>query len=194
MKMELLQAGLDYPLDKLSFADVMQFADFGPKLALNQPKVVDGIDPVYFLKFPVLSDKLQDPFMAPPPTVENTDEQFTGVSEDGKVASTFVIDEEEERDGVETRASENASVQLHLLESKNRRKRPRSVKTSEEVESQRMTHIAVERNRRKQMNEHLRVLRSLMPGSYVQRVRPLLPFLVSVYCMCFKCFRRFEEF
>ncbi|GFP92859.1 transcription factor fama [Phtheirospermum japonicum] len=32
-----------------------------------------------------------------------------------------------------------------------------------------MTHIAVERNRRKQMNEHLRVLRSLMPSSYVQR-------------------------
>ncbi|KAK3137873.1 hypothetical protein QOZ80_5AG0361560 [Eleusine coracana subsp. coracana] len=32
-----------------------------------------------------------------------------------------------------------------------------------------MTHIAVERNRRRQMNEYLRVLRSLMPGSYVQR-------------------------
>jgi hypothetical protein len=52
-----------------------------------------------------------------------------------------------------------------------RRKRPRTVKTNEEVESQRMTHIAVERNRRRQMNEYLRVLRSLMPGSYVQRVR-----------------------
>jgi len=54
-----------------------------------------------------------------------------------------------------------------------RRKRPRTVKTSEEVESQRMTHIAVERNRRRQMNEYLRILRSLMPGSYVQRVRSL---------------------
>ncbi|PKU71284.1 Transcription factor FAMA [Dendrobium catenatum] len=32
-----------------------------------------------------------------------------------------------------------------------------------------MTHIAVERNRRRQMNEHLRVLRALMPTSYVQR-------------------------
>ncbi|KAI5019088.1 hypothetical protein ZWY2020_043976 [Hordeum vulgare] len=32
-----------------------------------------------------------------------------------------------------------------------------------------MTHIAVERNRRRQMNDYLRVLRSLMPGSYVQR-------------------------
>ncbi|KAH9308918.1 hypothetical protein KI387_036829, partial [Taxus chinensis] len=36
-------------------------------------------------------------------------------------------------------------------------------------DGQRMTHIAVERNRRKQMNEHLAVLRSLMPGFYVQR-------------------------
>jgi hypothetical protein len=33
-----------------------------------------------------------------------------------------------------------------------------------------MTHIAVERNRRRQMNEYLAVLRSLMPPSYAQRV------------------------
>ncbi|KAF0928420.1 hypothetical protein E2562_003238 [Oryza meyeriana var. granulata] len=32
-----------------------------------------------------------------------------------------------------------------------------------------MTHIAVERNRRRQMNEYLAVLRSLMPPSYAQR-------------------------
>uniref|UniRef100_A0A803MNR9 Plant bHLH transcription factor ACT-like domain-containing protein n=1 Tax=Chenopodium quinoa TaxID=63459 RepID=A0A803MNR9_CHEQI len=56
----------------LSFADVMQFADFGPKLALNHPQrlqhqensnadqeddhTITAIDPVYFLKFPVLSN------------------------------------------------------------------------------------------------------------------------------------------
>lgn len=50
-----------------------------------------------------------------------------------------------------------------------KRKRSRVCKNSEEVESQRMTHIAVERNRRKQMNEHLTVLRSLMPVSFIQR-------------------------
>ena len=33
-----------------------------------------------------------------------------------------------------------------------------------------MSHITVERNRRKQMNEHLSVLRSLMPCFYVKRV------------------------
>ena len=35
---------------------------------------------------------------------------------------------------------------------------------------QRISHISVERNRRKQMNEHLSVLRSLMPCFYVKRV------------------------
>ncbi|CAJ1971725.1 unnamed protein product [Sphenostylis stenocarpa] len=50
-----------------------------------------------------------------------------------------------------------------------KRRRTKSAKNKEEIENQRMTHIAVERNRRKQMNEYLAVLRSLMPPSYVQR-------------------------
>ncbi|TVU15975.1 hypothetical protein EJB05_39520, partial [Eragrostis curvula] len=50
-----------------------------------------------------------------------------------------------------------------------RRRRERSVKSREDAESQRMTHIAVERNRRRQMNEYLAALRSLMPESYVHR-------------------------
>ncbi|CAN0928077.1 Transcription factor bHLH71 [Linum grandiflorum] len=53
--------------------------------------------------------------------------------------------------------------------SKKRRRKARVCKNKEEAESQRMTHIAVERNRRKLMNEHLALLRSLMPPSYVQR-------------------------
>lgn len=51
-----------------------------------------------------------------------------------------------------------------------KRKRTRQTKNKEEVEHQRMTHIAVERNRRRQMNDHLSVLKSLMPPSYIQRV------------------------
>ncbi|KAI9111325.1 hypothetical protein K1719_017737 [Acacia pycnantha] len=50
-----------------------------------------------------------------------------------------------------------------------KRKRTRPVKNKEEVENQRMTHIAVEWNRRRQMNDHLSVLRTLMPPSYIQR-------------------------
>ncbi|KAJ6712089.1 TRANSCRIPTION FACTOR BHLH71 [Salix purpurea] len=52
---------------------------------------------------------------------------------------------------------------------KKRRRKPRVCKNREEAETQRMTHIAIERNRRKLMNEYLAVLRSLMPESYVQR-------------------------
>lgn len=51
-----------------------------------------------------------------------------------------------------------------------KRRRTKINKNKEEVENQRMTHIVVERNRRKQMNDYLAVLRSLMPASYVQRV------------------------
>ena len=54
-----------------------------------------------------------------------------------------------------------------------RRRRARSCKSREETETQRMTHIAVERNRRRQMNEYLTALRSIMPETYVQRVRAL---------------------
>ncbi|KAI3670348.1 hypothetical protein L1987_87939 [Smallanthus sonchifolius] len=53
--------------------------------------------------------------------------------------------------------------------SRRKRRRTKSGKNKEELENQRMTHIKVERNRRKQMNEYLAVIRSLMPSSYVQR-------------------------
>ena len=61
--------------------------------------------------------------------------------------------------------------------SRPKRRRSKSKKNQEEIENQRMTHIAVERNRRKQMNEYLSVLRSLMPESYVQRVYNISVFL-----------------
>ncbi|KAK8493032.1 hypothetical protein V6N13_016173 [Hibiscus sabdariffa] len=50
-----------------------------------------------------------------------------------------------------------------------RRRRATIVKNREEIENQRMTHIAVERNRRRQMNDYLSEIRSMMPNSYVQR-------------------------
>ncbi|KAI3751398.1 hypothetical protein L2E82_22484 [Cichorium intybus] len=50
------------------------------------------------------------------------------------------------------------------------RRTPRVSKNREEVETQRMTPIAVERNRQKQMDEHLAVLPSRMSESYVQRI------------------------
>lgn len=78
--------------------------------------------------------------------------------------------------GVDRRTTSNLAVQGR----KKRRRKPRVCKDKEEAETQRMTHIAVERNRRKQMNEHLAVLRSLMPESYVQRVIFLLNYLIFI--------------
>lgn len=174
--------------DKLSFADVMQFADFGPKLALNQTKIPNyedsGMDSVYFLKIPVLNhDKFEDKSLnniLTNPAVQDQD-----------MIMRYREDDEARVSGNNNNNNNPSSVHMQLqflgdhedgfhktnpntisepTKNNTKRKRPRSVKTTEEVESQRMTHIAVERNRRKQMNEHLRVLRSLMPGSYVQRV------------------------
>ncbi|XVF33077.1 hypothetical protein REPUB_Repub17cG0137100 [Reevesia pubescens] len=85
-----------------------------------------------------------------------------------------------------------------------KRKRTKPAKNKEEVESQRMTHIAVERNRRRQMNDYLNSLRSLMPPSYIQRgdqasiiggaidlVKELEQFLQSLEAQ--KRMRRIEE-
>lgn len=64
-----------------------------------------------------------------------------------------------------TTASKTRSAML----APTRRRRSKTRKNKEDLENQRMTHITVERNRRKQMNEYLAVLRSLMPDSYSQR-------------------------
>lgn len=50
-----------------------------------------------------------------------------------------------------------------------KRKRERKLTTEEDMEKKRMTHIEVERNRRKQMNDYFSILRSLMPQSYASR-------------------------
>ncbi|XP_027179854.1 transcription factor bHLH96-like [Coffea eugenioides] len=56
-----------------------------------------------------------------------------------------------------------------VMPGRKRRRRTKSFKNKEEMENQRMTHIAVERNRRRQMNDYLAVVRSMMPPSYAQR-------------------------
>ncbi|CAA7042464.1 unnamed protein product [Microthlaspi erraticum] len=172
--------GKTYSFDQMSFADVTQFADFCPGVALNQTSNHDdqetGIDPIYFLKFPVLNENIE---------YHNQTQHlmFSQVGSDcgGNISSGF-LEEKDIQDvdndnyavkirstgGEEQENRENKNVATKEVKI-NKRKRARRIKTSEEVESQRMIHIAVERNRRKQMNEHLRVIRSLLPGSYVKR-------------------------
>ncbi|XVE57426.1 hypothetical protein DITRI_Ditri04bG0089900 [Diplodiscus trichospermus] len=71
------------------------------------------------------------------------------------------------RSAVEEAVDRRPNLAVHGR--KKRRGKPRVCKNKKQAETQRMTHITVERNRRKQMNEHLAVLRSLMPESYIQR-------------------------
>ncbi|KAG2249539.1 hypothetical protein Bca4012_087123 [Brassica carinata] len=126
----------------------MQFAHFGLKLALNQTRNQDdqetGMDPVYFLKLPVLNDKIEDHNQ-----IHNIMSQVGGGCE-GNIRAVR-LDE-----------NDNSSVQLHFtggeeegdrknkndltkeLKSKKKRTRTRTSKTSEEVESQRTTYIAVQ--------------------------------------------------
>ncbi|XP_022773935.1 transcription factor SPEECHLESS-like [Durio zibethinus] len=52
---------------------------------------------------------------------------------------------------------------------KSKRQKLASLEETNPDGQQRMSHITVERNRRKQMNEHLSVLRALMPSFYVKR-------------------------
>ncbi|XVF80323.1 hypothetical protein PTKIN_Ptkin15bG0061400 [Pterospermum kingtungense] len=66
-------------------------------------------------------------------------------------------------------AQKNFTKSPAITRERRKRKRTRPSKNKEEVESQRMTHIAIERNRRRQMNDYLNSLRSLMPPSYIQR-------------------------
>ncbi|KAK8958091.1 Transcription factor FAMA [Platanthera guangdongensis] len=142
-------------LDRLSFAEVMQFADFRSKLGLPQVSG-DADDEGCFFKFPSSL-----PCTSPMPYQD----QLQGGEEDAEEEEARLSDQNVGDSSVREMGGGGGGVDGNRM----RRKRARSIKTSEEVESQRMTHIAVERNRRRQMNDHLHVLRSLMPSSYVQR-------------------------
>lgn len=96
------------------------------------------------------------------------DHHQVGNMETGSLIGATRKREPEEPEPDNQRQRQLGAAQISVR--KKRRRKPRVCKNKEEAETQRMTHIAVERNRRKQMNEHLAVLRSLMPESYVQRV------------------------
>ncbi|KAK6122821.1 hypothetical protein DH2020_043435 [Rehmannia glutinosa] len=155
----------------LSFADVMQFADFGPKLALiNQAKTCEN-DQETGLIDPVLNGHkvLHDDTAQYRPIGGNNDQEIL-YKEFSSEEEIIRMEENNNFMSMQTTTTNIGKRGMVIEEgNKSKRKRGRSKKSNEEVESQRMTHIAVERNRRKQMNEHLLILKSLMPSSYVQR-------------------------
>lgn len=106
-------------------------------------------------------------------------ESLEGVSEVPPLEETVLGSKEGEETArlVSQKSTSSSALQESEteLEASPKRKRPKlAAPTSSEEGNpdgqQRVSHITVERNRRKQMNEHLSVLRSLMPCFYVKRV------------------------
>ncbi|KAK1391995.1 Transcription factor bHLH96 [Heracleum sosnowskyi] len=89
--------------------------------------------------------------------------------DDSEVAQSHVREYCSPENEVSTDAFFTETYPPPATASRRKRRRIKASKNKEEVENQRMTHIAVERNRRKQMNDYLALLRSLMPPSYAQR-------------------------
>ncbi|OVA01930.1 Myc-type [Macleaya cordata] len=100
---------------------------------------------------------------APPPlTVVPLDDEAVKLSPKRLVSQKSITSCSVQQDCLETEFAEASTK---------RRKISAEPSTTEVVTDgqQKTSHIAVERNRRKQMNEHLSVLRSLMPCFYVKR-------------------------
>ncbi|KAK4378994.1 hypothetical protein RND71_000856 [Anisodus tanguticus] len=103
----------------------------------------------------------------PPPLLVDSQNEFNqwGKNCSSDLDHNFtILDQQEQQQQLDSPVEMSSTTST-----RSRRTRRRTKKNEEEIENQRMTHIAVERNRRKQMNEYLSVLRTLMPESYVQR-------------------------
>ncbi|MCD7472405.1 hypothetical protein HAX54_013639 [Datura stramonium] len=105
--------------------------------------------------------------LPPPPLLVDSQNEFHqwGQNSSSVLDHNFTFPEQQEQQQPQL----DSPVEMSSSTTRPRRRRTRTKKNEEEIENQRITHIAVERNRRKQMNEYLSVLRTLMPESYVQR-------------------------
>lgn len=119
----------------------------------------------------------------PPPLLVDSQNEFHqwGHNSSSVLDHNFTIPDQQEQ-----QPQLDSPIEMSSSTTRPRRRRTRTKKNEEEIENQRITHIAVERNRRKQMNEYLSVLRALMPESYIQRVRFLFFFQLNCVIASFK--------
>ncbi|XP_010422717.1 PREDICTED: transcription factor bHLH57-like [Camelina sativa] len=122
-------------------------------------QMLQCIDPNFTTAEPFLQSLLQIQTLEPKSCHTHTLDAITIKRDPGQT-------DDPEKD---PRTEDGGAATTTVLKEKRKRKRTRAPKNKDEVENQRMTHIAVERNRRRQMNEHLNSLRSLMPPSFLQR-------------------------
>ncbi|TKY74129.1 Transcription factor SPEECHLESS [Spatholobus suberectus] len=106
--------------------------------------------------------------------LESLESDFTDFPPINEAVAVSKENEDASRLGSQKSTSSSAPQDSETeLETSPKTKRQKLTPTTPEEANpdgqQRMSHITVERNRRKQMNEHLSVLRSLMPCFYVKR-------------------------
>uniref|UniRef100_A0A7N0UHM8 BHLH domain-containing protein n=1 Tax=Kalanchoe fedtschenkoi TaxID=63787 RepID=A0A7N0UHM8_KALFE len=103
----------------------------------------------------------------------DTPELHSPVMSEGKnptqVSPDGTLEERGELNSV-SECRQDSSSQLSCGKMRKPRKHAKVVvENKKDVEKQRMTHIAIERNRRRQMSDYLSVLRSLLPPAYAER-------------------------
>ncbi|KAH0716098.1 hypothetical protein KY284_009003 [Solanum tuberosum] len=96
-------------------------------------------------------------------------EGYNWDSSNSSIPQTYNDDDNNNNNNNNSSPDKYFPVESTVVSGRRKRRRTKCAKNEEEIHNQRMTHIAVERNRRRQMNDYLAVLRSLMPPSYAQR-------------------------
>ncbi|EPS59561.1 hypothetical protein M569_15244, partial [Genlisea aurea] len=71
--------------------------------------------------------------------------------------------------GFQTSTRSSSSLETETEQKESSMSKRQKVGAGDSYAPPRVSHITVERNRRKQMNDHLSVLRSLMPSLYVKK-------------------------
>ncbi|GAA0165278.1 DNA-binding transcription factor [Lithospermum erythrorhizon] len=143
-------------MDGESLYDLIEESDFG------DTKIVSGDD-----IFSILGPIENVPGFGPLPTPnDDNNEDVNNKLMSQKSSSSILSAFQESENDLEFAASPKSKRQKF---SGNTSAASSDQEGNQDAEQNRVSHITVERNRRKQMNEHLTVLRSLMPCFYVKR-------------------------
>lgn len=113
--------------------------------------------------------------VAVPPLEDHSATGLTAASKDGEESNESFEFQKSAYSPATYTAFQESETELEAASPKSKRQKLNAATASAsnlDEGQQRISHITVERNRRKQMNEHLSVLRSLMPCFYVKRVCP----------------------
>lgn len=142
-----------------SLSDIFEDREFG-----NNNFVSAGDDDLFAI-LESLEDFTDFPLINEPLNVDSTPKE----NDDTTTSTSRLVSQK----STSSSAPHDSETELETASPKSKRQKLTPTSSEDPVNpdgQQRISHITVERNRRKQMNEHLSVLRSLMPCFYVKRV------------------------